>query len=293
MSTESIASSSPSPADAVGRCASCGAPLAADQRYCLECGERRVAMSSVLAGAMPAPEATQSAAAVPPPATPPSPPRGPAAPDGPNRNSTLTVIAGVGVLLLAMGVGVLIGRSGNSSKPAAAPEVITVGSSGPNTGTATTATTETTFKGDWPSGKTGFTVELQTLPKSGTAVSAVEAAKTAASAKGATAVGALESSEFSSLSGESYVIYAGDYGKRAEAQKALGGLKKSFPAAKVVEISNGSGSAAKEGSEPPAKSPGGVGESESKPAKVPSVKSLKGKNYEEKAKNIPDVVETP
>ncbi len=76
-------------------------------------------------------------------------------------------------------------------------------------------------------------MQLQTLPQPGTAVSAVEAAKTAASAKGAKAVGALKSEEFSSLTAGSYVIYSGDYHKRAEAEKALAGLRKSFPGAKV------------------------------------------------------------
>ena len=33
------------------------------------------------------------------------------------------------------------------------------------------------FKGDWPAGKKGYTVQLQTLPKTGTDPSAVDAAK--------------------------------------------------------------------------------------------------------------------
>ena len=49
------------------------------------------------------------------------------------------------------------------------------------------------------------TVQVQTLPVSGTAVSAVEAAKASASSKGAGAVGALKSEEFSTLPGRSYV----------------------------------------------------------------------------------------
>ena len=56
----------------------------------------------------------------PPPATPPVAAGRPGEPAG-QRNTTLNVIAGVGVLLLAMGVGVLIGRSGASSKQSAAP----------------------------------------------------------------------------------------------------------------------------------------------------------------------------
>jgi hypothetical protein len=215
------------------------------------------------------------------------------------RNNTLTVIAGVGVLLLAMGVGVLIGRSG-SSKPGAAPTQVISVASPTSTGTGSTATAagEPAFSGSWPSGSTGYTVQLQTLPQSGTAVSAVEAAKSAASAKGAKAVGALKSEEFSSLAAGSYVIYSGDYHKRSEADKALTSLKKSFPAAKVVKVSNG-GSSSSTSAEPPTSSPGGVGQSENHPAPPSVLESLKshggkgvgGKSYEERSKNLPDVVE--
>ena len=47
------------------------------------------------------------------------------------RNNVLTLIAGIGVLLLAMGVGVLIGRSGGSGTAGTpAPQVITLGGAG-------------------------------------------------------------------------------------------------------------------------------------------------------------------
>lgn len=208
---------------------------------------------------------------------------------GGQRNNALMVIAGVGVLLLAMGVGVLIGRSGSAKQSAPPAQVITVGSTGSGGG----GSAEASFTGDWPAGASGYTVQLQTLPETGTTVAAVESAKSAASAKGAKAVGALKSSEFSSLSSGQYVIYSGDYHKRAEAQKALAALKKSFPAAKVIEVSNGkSGSSSERAA---AASGGGVGSSESHPAPPSVLKSLKGakgKSYEEKSLNLPDVVET-
>jgi hypothetical protein len=207
------------------------------------------------------------------------------------RNNTLTVIAGVGVLLLAMGVGVLIGRSGASKPSTVPPQVITVASSAPSTSTTTPSAVEASFTSDWPSGKSGYTVQLQTLSQSGTTVSAVESAKSAAEAKGAKAVGALKSEEFSSLSSGSYVIYSGTYSKKPEAEKALAGLKKSFSGAKVIKVSNSGSSST---TEPPTTSPGGVGESESHPAPPSVLKSLKGtkgKSYEEKSKNLPDVVE--
>jgi hypothetical protein len=263
--------------------------MAADQRYCLACGDRAAPMSSVLSGGLPAPSSKQSpygAAPQQPPGPPPGPPPYPGAlgPVEP-RNQTLTVIAGVGVLLLAMGVGVLIGRSGGSSKPAAAaPQVISVASTPTSTGSAT----EPTFNDDWPAEKQGFTVQLETLPQSGTKVAAVEAAKSAATGKGAKSVGALKSEDFSSLSPGSYVIYSGVYSKKSEAEKALAGSKKSFPGAKVIEVSNGSSA-----SEPAESSK--VGQSLNHPA-PPSVlegaNKSKGKSYEQKSKNLPNVIST-
>jgi hypothetical protein len=108
-------------------CASCGAPLAADQRYCLECGTRRaearLAFRDILAGQ--APTSTR------PPAAPPS---APAPSDPPPARAGLAFLAGLLCLLVALGVGVLIGRSGDDTPTAAttpAPQVITVSGSAP------------------------------------------------------------------------------------------------------------------------------------------------------------------
>ena len=245
-------------------------------------------MSSVLLGDPPTRELAGTAA---PGAGPPYPPGGPYAEAPAPRNNALTVLVGVGVLLLAMGVGVLIGRSGASKQSPAAPQIITVASAAPSTGTAATPAAEAKFTGDWPSGKSGYTVQLQSLPESGTAVSAVEAAKAAATAKGAKAVGALKSEEFTSLSSGSYVIYSGVYEKKPEAERALAGSRKKFPGAKVIKVSNGGGASS---AEPAISSPGGVGQSENHPAPpsaLKSLKSVKGKSYEERSKNLPDVVE--
>jgi hypothetical protein len=267
-------------------CAACGAPLASDQRYCLECGERRVPVSSFLQSGPP-PAATAA-----PPSAPPGPLRLPPATSAEHeaRNPTLMVIAGVGVLLLAMGVGVLIGRSGSGSgsqRPAAA-QVITVGSA-----PATGAGSEAAFTSDWPAGKSGYTVQLQTLTQSGTSTSQVEAARTSAEAKGAAEVGALKSEEFTSLPGGEYVIYSGEYSKHGEAQKALSTLKKKFPGAKVVKVSNGKGAG---GAGKGASGSSGAGSNINNPA-PPSVlegesHAKGGKSFEEKSKELPDVVET-
>jgi hypothetical protein len=172
--------------------------------------------------------------------------------------------------------------------------VISVAST-PAASAPSSAAAEASFSGDWPAGRSGYTVELQKLPQAGTAVSAVEAAKAAASAKGAKAVGALKSEEFSSLTPGSYVVYSGVYHSKAEAEKALSGLKKSFPGASAIHVSS-AGSGSSEGASAAGSPSGsGVGSSESHPAPPSVLKSLnttKGKSYEERSKNLPDVVET-
>jgi hypothetical protein len=110
-------------------CPTCSARMAPDQRYCLNCGHRRgdprlpfmdavVFMDSVKQSG----QAETAAAAPPPP---------------PSQNKSgfspqTTLIAGVATLILAVGVGVLIGRgSGNDSAPVAnsQPQIIKVGGS--------------------------------------------------------------------------------------------------------------------------------------------------------------------
>jgi septal ring-binding cell division protein DamX len=308
VSTEPIESiaSHPSPAAPAASCSACGAPLAEDQRYCLQCGERATPISSVLAAPPPALAAGAGATVNgpgPPPsalatagAAAPSPPGAPGDGEAPGRGSAVTVIAGVGVLLLAMGIGVLIGRS-DGAKPsgAAAAQVITV-STAPAAG-ATPASES--FTGDWPAGSSGYTVQLQALPAASTQVSAVQSAKSAAEGKGAKSVGALKSDEFTGLPAGEYIVYSGKYSKRAGAEKALAGLKKSFPEASVLHVgasggaSGGKGAAAGTGQNGGGKS--GAGSSPSSPAPPAVVESLKGKsgkNYEQESKNLPNVVST-
>jgi hypothetical protein len=251
-------------------------------------------MSSFLSAGATQQRASRDAPASSPPPTPP--PGLIATEERMQRNNLLTVIGGVGVLLLAMGVGVLIGRAGASEQSAPPASVITVASQ-PSTSSAS-GTAEASFVSDWPSGTSGYTVQLQTLPHSGTSVSAVESAKTAASGKGASAVGALASEEFSSLPAGSYVIYSGVYHQRAEAEKALGALKKNFPGAKVIQVSSGGASAGASGAASAGKGAGGSGaggQSPSHPAPpsaLNSLKGAKGKSYSEKSKSLPNVVET-
>jgi hypothetical protein len=122
------------PASGGERCLGCGAHVAADQRYCLECGQRR---GEPRLPFMDASSFMETAAQRRQPAAPPPPPRRKRQRISPNA----ALIAGVGTLLLALGIGVLIGRSGNqgSAPAAAAPQIIKVGGGGEST--PTTAST--------------------------------------------------------------------------------------------------------------------------------------------------------
>lgn len=102
------------------RCANCQAPLASDQRYCLSCGQRRgkprFPVGSVTAYAVPAETAKPART-------------------GPRVSPNTTLVAGLATLLLALGVGVLIGKgNGGNPKNAAGLQVLTVGGGGAGAG---------------------------------------------------------------------------------------------------------------------------------------------------------------
>jgi hypothetical protein len=130
-------------------CAQCGAPLAGDQRYCLECGARRadarIAFRDILA--------RQGG----------GPPRAPVVRGYSEERkppSGMTFLVGLVCLLLALGVGVLIGRSGNdtptAAAPAPAPQVISVGGAAPAAAApAATSTGSTATTGDSSSSSSG------------------------------------------------------------------------------------------------------------------------------------------
>ncbi len=121
------------------RCVNCGAPLSSDQRYCVICGERRGSPRFSL------PETATAADDSTAPVGAPRPPR------SPRFSSGATLVAGVGTLLLALGVGVLIGHGTADTKTPAAQIIRVNGGSGSSSGSASgsgsTATTGTTANG--------------------------------------------------------------------------------------------------------------------------------------------------
>jgi hypothetical protein len=102
-------------------CVNCGSPLASDQRYCVNCGERRGKPRFSLAG--PHEEAVQEVGTL----------SGSSGRRRPRTSVGFNLIAGVATLLLAMGVGVLIGHNNTAtagSGRAPATQVITVNGGG-------------------------------------------------------------------------------------------------------------------------------------------------------------------
>src|SRR4029077_14469972 len=128
------------PADPVGpsmaafgandSCPHRGARMAADQRYCLNCGHRRGDPRLPFMDAV----VFMESMSAPPGGTPPPPAASPGGgSSSPRMNANAALIAGVATLVLAIGVSFLIGRSGNDSSGNAAEapnKVIEVGGGG-------------------------------------------------------------------------------------------------------------------------------------------------------------------
>jgi hypothetical protein len=131
-------------AGAGDHCVNCGAPLASDQRYCVTCGERRGQPRFALAG--PHEEVVQEVVKT----------ASASTPRRPRTSAAFNLIAGVATLLLAMGVGVLIGHNsaGNTTPKAAAAPAITI-NGGVAAKAATTSTPASTGSGSGGRAKPG------------------------------------------------------------------------------------------------------------------------------------------
>jgi uncharacterized protein YidB (DUF937 family) len=288
MTLPELTDQDPPPVQADGEpCPSCGAPLASDQRYCLNCGRsrgmERVPYPGLLAGR----DLEQVL-----PATEPPPPRRRIPP------AVGTAAAGAaGALLLAVGVlaGALI-SNGHDDRPQtvaqAAPQkapVVNITNTGGGGG-GTTDAASSDFTSDWPDGKSGYTVELQELPNDSGDASAVTQAKQDATSKGAKDVGALDSDDYPSLPGGKYVVYSGVFtGKSAKAQaaKALKGLKKNFKDAKVVKVAPDAAAAGSEGTKPEE-----VEHTVSKSA-LKDLQNSTGADQQKKSAKLPDTLKIP
>jgi hypothetical protein len=266
-----------------GQCPNCRALVAPDQSYCLSCGARQggARMPFDLPGAANVASAGETVS--------------PAAARPARDWTPVLALGGLAALALVLVIGVLIGRGeqSNGSKVAAAPQVITL-QGGAGTVAAPTSTGPTasvasaSISEDWPSGKSGWTVELQKIAKSGATVSSVNAAKATASGKGATAVGVLDGSNHNSL-GNGYIIYSGLYSTQAQANAALAKLKKSFTAAKVIHVVPSGGGGGNAG----AGAPISAAQQQAGAAAIQQLNSCSGSACSKAARKITAPIATP
>jgi hypothetical protein len=211
------------------QCDQCSAPLDQTQRYCVVCGTHRRHVRDPAARYLSSATSRSRGGG--------SRPRSAQR----KRGATLGTALVVGVIPLAIGLGVLVGRAstGDDSKLIAAlraqrAQVVTGGS---GAAAATTASTET-LSSTFPLQK-GFAVELQTLPASGTTRASVSSAEAAAKGKGAKDVGLIVQTQYKVTPAPpsgAYVIYAGAFKTQAAATSELSKLKHKFAGAKVIQV---------------------------------------------------------
>ena len=122
-------------------CASCGSTLSPDQRYCLACGTRRsganLHFQQILSSDSAAPIAAGATAGA---------PAAGGAASGSSGRSSMPALASIACLLLALGVGVLIGKSGSGSGGAAATQAVTAAPAATDTAAGAAAETTATKK---------------------------------------------------------------------------------------------------------------------------------------------------
>jgi len=154
--------------------------MAPDQRYCLQCGQRRGEPR------LPFMDAVVFMDAIKPPAEPAAP--APGSEGRPRISPSASLIAGVATLILAIGVGVLIGQSGDdgTQTAAAAPQIIKVGGGG-EAETAAAGTGAGKAEGKGSKGKSGKAKKAKAPEKeidsSGTSAAAAEVLKPAGDVK--------------------------------------------------------------------------------------------------------------
>jgi hypothetical protein len=149
-------------ADAGDHCVNCGVPLASDQRYCVNCGERRGKPRFALADSVP-----ESSSA------PPAPPRS----RRPKASTGFTLIAGIATLLLAMGVGVLIGHNSANTPPVASNAPVKIDLSGSGAAGSAAATTSTAASASAPRSHSGSASHAKSHAKSSSASTQTTKAK--------------------------------------------------------------------------------------------------------------------
>jgi hypothetical protein len=264
-------------------CPACSAALAPDQRYCLNCGHRlsepRVDYRRTL-GLEPGGSASAT---------------GPSGATGAGRDQrgVLVVLVAVAAIVLALGVGIVIGRGNGPSAVGGKTTVVTVAAGGTAAGaaagstggasTAGTANAASVVSEDWPTGASGWTVELDSLSSTATAAD-VASAKSAATTKGASAVGVLTGDQHAGTPTGKYVIYSGRFATQKQAKAAQHKLAGKFPGALVLHVKPKSSAGSAGGSNATASNAGA--------SQAAAAHNLGGSAYEKASSKLPSTVGT-
>ena len=238
------------------QCEQCGTPVEPAQRYCVACGNKRRHVSDPAAQYLAKAKAASRTRSAPTARARATTRRG-------GRSLGLGTAIVLAVIPLAVGLGVVIGRSSNNGDDkliaalkAQKPEIIQTsgGGGGGGSSTASSASTQNSssstpvasLSSDFPL-QSGYSVELQTLPVHGTTTASVSKAKSAAAGKGAKQVGLIVQSDFKVTPAPpsgAYVLYSGAYKTQAQAQQALTKLKAKFSSAVVIKVEAANGTVA-------------------------------------------------
>jgi hypothetical protein len=231
----------PAPAAEGGDCPRCGTPYEPYQEYCLECGLRL----PIQRGLIPV-LATAWQRRV---------------PWYPGDWIWPVLLALIIAVLAAAGAIIATNDNGSGSKTKAGLNDTVPVSSGTGTGTSSPPPTEPNGTGsgtvpttaptapepapppppatgtitEWPAGQNGWTIVLASIPQSAGRAAAVREANKGIGA-GLSDVGVLNSSEFSSLHPDYFVVFSGIYNSESEAKSALGTAKATYPQAYARQI---------------------------------------------------------
>jgi septal ring-binding cell division protein DamX len=207
--TETAAADAPAPVER--SCPRCGAPLREDQEWCLQCG-------TGVGARVAAPRGWRVPVAV------------------VASLLALTLIAGIlAIVELASGPEQVTTAAPTPAPTAAPPSVPTPAPTASVTPAAPTPSPTTTGGtsaiGDWPAGKTGFTIVLE----ADSTRSAAEARARDLSGQGVS-VGVLDTSGYKPFAPNRYVVFSGQYATRAEARQALGAIRGRVAGAQVKRV---------------------------------------------------------
>lgn len=191
-------------------CPRCGAPMREDQEWCLQCGTGVGARVAA--------------------------PRGwrvPMAVVG-SLLALILVAAVLAIVELASGPEqVTTTTTAPTPAPTAAAPTVPTPSPTPTPTVTPSPTTAggSSAIGDWPAGKTGFTIVLE----SDSTRSAAEARARDLAGQGMS-VGVLDTSGYKRFAPNRFVVFSGQYVTRAEARKALGAIRARVAGARVARV---------------------------------------------------------